>query len=128
MAVSFALQELSVTFHNVDHWEAVVEELRLRPDLQLVPTLRSLAMHTSFTLDIPIRMDRFADMIQSRWESKDLPLGSSVIRPTLGHVQVVFGHNIFIPDSVLARLRRLVAEGLDMAVLDGLNQDHDQLL
>ncbi|KZP22246.1 hypothetical protein FIBSPDRAFT_1043717 [Athelia psychrophila] len=128
LALSHALRELSITFHNVHHWGEMVEDLRLRLGMQLVPMLRSLVVHTSFTPDMSIHMERFADMFQSRWIPDNLSLGSSGIRSTLAHVRVVYSHDIFIPDLVLARLRRFVAEGLDMALLDGLNEDRDQLL
>ena len=114
------LQDLSITSRNVDEWDAMVECLTLRGDLQMVSKLRSLDFHFLFTPGRLVDMHFFADMLQSRWQRTD----ASLLRPPLQRVTVEFvdSRRIRISDATRSRLLRLVKEGLDITLLAGFSR------
>ncbi|KAF7971146.1 hypothetical protein HWV62_21954 [Athelia sp. TMB] len=114
------LQDLSITSRNVDEWDAMVECLTLRRDIQMVSKLRSLDFHFLFTPGRPVDMHFFVDMLESRWQRTD----PSLLCPPLHRVTAEFvdSRRILLSDVTMSRLLRLVEEGLDITLLAGFSR------
>lgn len=123
------LPELSVTFEGVRDWDAMVSSLteEFEDDLHLVPNLRSLTMRWPgpFSTKKGISLHRFVNMVESRWTPSGAALDAALMRSPLSHVKVndCISTEIYESSSPIARLRRILEEGLDVKFLTAETND-----
>lgn len=124
------LPHLRVSFERVDEWDMVIKFLTYNPGKPRFSSLRSLEICFIIVIISPrkyILIDRFADMIESRWKCGDADVDSKSPKCSkLSHVRFDVMDDLSIHHAAIARLRAFAAEGLDITIYCG--PDEEQLI
>ncbi|KZP08566.1 hypothetical protein FIBSPDRAFT_1052313 [Athelia psychrophila] len=119
-----SLPNLLVRVERVDYWNMVVRSLTYHRGVTRFSNLRSLEMSFFVLPTRPVFMDRFADMVESRWRCEDLDLNSeSPGCSKLNRVKLVVLDDVSIHRAAIARLRTFAAEGLNITIYFGIDQE-----
>ncbi|KZP19985.1 hypothetical protein FIBSPDRAFT_862227 [Athelia psychrophila] len=96
-------------------------------ELHLAPNLRSLTMRWPgpFPTKKGFSLHHFVNMVESRWTHRGAALDAALMRSPLSHVKVndCISTEIYVSNSPIARLRRILEEGLDVKFLTAETND-----
>lgn len=115
------LQDLTIRLLSIRDWETIMDVLTLTEHgPRRAPNLYSLDVRYYYITHTSLDMDCLANMIASRWGTKD-----GALRSPLKHVKIILNLKVdeLMPSLAIIRLQNFVKEGLDMKINDVHSRD-----